>query len=120
MGFSAGAIVATANDLCRWIEILFKSDFLKKETITEMMKYNEAKDPDVSKQIGYGLGLRVMNMDGDIIYGHTGTIPGFGAAAFYCLEKDYSIAIVSNVSYFDQISVLDGLISIINKYITVQ
>jgi D-alanyl-D-alanine carboxypeptidase len=115
LGFSAGAIVSTADDLRKWIDSLFKSNFLKEETLNEMMKYLEAEDHDVRRQIGYGLGLRVLNIDGDIMFGHTGTIPGFGAAVFYCPEKDYSVAIIGNVSIFDQISVLEGLISVIKK-----
>jgi D-alanyl-D-alanine carboxypeptidase len=117
LGFSAGAIVSTADDLRKWIDSLFKSNFLKEVTLSEMMKYLKVKDHDVRKQIGYGLGLRVLNIDGNIIFGHTGTIPGFGAAVFYCPEKDYSLAIISNASMFDQISVLEGLILEINKHI---
>jgi D-alanyl-D-alanine carboxypeptidase len=115
LGFSAGAIASTANDLRQWIDNLFTSNFLKDETLNEMMKYLEVKDPDVRGQIGYGLGLRVLNIDGNIIFGHTGTIPGFGAAVFYCPETDYSIAIIGNASVFDQINVLEGLFSVINK-----
>jgi D-alanyl-D-alanine carboxypeptidase len=57
-----------------------------------------------------------LKIDNDEIYGHTGTIPGFGAAAFHSLEKDYSLAVVSNISMFDQISVLEGLIKLINRH----
>jgi D-alanyl-D-alanine carboxypeptidase len=115
LGFSAGAIVSTANDLRIWIDSLFKSGFLKEETLNEMMKYLEAEDPDVRRQIGYGLGLRVLNIGGNIFFGHTGTIPGFGAAVFYCPEKDCSAAIIGNASMFDQISVIEGLFLAINK-----
>ena len=62
------------------------------------MRYLEATDPDVPGQLGYGLGLRVLAVGDDLIFGHTGTIPGFGAVAFYCPEKDYSVAVVSNLS----------------------
>jgi D-alanyl-D-alanine carboxypeptidase len=115
LGFSAGAIVSTANDLCKWIDSLFKSNFLNEKTLDEMMNYLEVEDHDVRRQIGYGLGLRVLNIGGNIFFGHTGTIPGFGAAVFYCPEKDCSVAIISNASMFDQISVLEGLFSVINK-----
>lgn len=115
LGFSAGAIVSTADDLRKWIDNLFRTNFLQKETLNEMIDYKEAKDPDVRNQVGYGLGLRVLKIDGNVIFGHTGTIPGFGAAVFYCPKKDYSVAVVSNISMFDQISVLEELISIIKK-----
>jgi len=115
LGFSAGAIVSTADDLRKWIDSLLKSFFQSESTLIEMMNYLEAEDQDVHRQIGYALGLRVLDIDGDIIYGHTGTIPGFGAAVFYCPVKNYSIALGSNVSLFDQISVLEDLIFVINK-----
>jgi D-alanyl-D-alanine carboxypeptidase len=115
LGFSAGAMVSTADDLRKWIDSLFKSNFLKEETLNEMVKFLEVEDHDVRGQIGYGLGLRVLNIDGNIFFGHTGTIPGFGAAVFYCPGKDYSIAVISNVSVFDQMSVLEGLFSVITK-----
>ncbi|MFW6034950.1 MAG: serine hydrolase domain-containing protein [Halothermotrichaceae bacterium] len=115
MGYSAGAIVSTASDLRQWIDYLFKSNFLKKETLSLMKKYIKAQDKDVKKQIGYGLGLRVLKIKGDELYGHTGTIPGFGGAVFYCPQKDYSIAVLSNHSIFEQIDVLQEMIKIINK-----
>jgi D-alanyl-D-alanine carboxypeptidase len=115
-GFSAGAIVSTSEDLRRWIDNLFKSDFISQDTLNEMKQYLKANDPDVREQVGYGLGLRVLEICGDKIYGHTGTIPGFGAAVFYCPDKDYSIAVVSNISMFAQIDVLKELISIINEH----
>ena len=80
------------------------------------MNYLKAGDPDVKYQLGYGLGLRVLKINEDKIFGHTGTIPGFGAAVFYCPEKNYSLAVVSNISIFDQLEVMKDLIITINKY----
>jgi len=114
LGFSAGAIVSTASDLRKWIDILFGLDFLNKNSLKEMMDYLEVADPDMQNQIGYGLGLRVLKIEEQVLYGHTGTIPGFGAAVFYCPEKDYSLAVMSNISIFDQINVISDLVEIIN------
>ncbi len=115
LGFSAGAIATTSKDLRQFIDSLFRGNFLSDNTLTEMMQYIEEEDPDVQNQIGYGLGLRVLEINGDRLYGHTGTIPGFGAAVFYCPEKDYSLAVVSNVSIFNQLSVVEKLINSINE-----
>ena len=114
LAHAAGAVASTADELRIWIDTLLASNFLHPEVMGEMVSYLEAKDPDVPSQIGYGLGLRVLAVDDDLIFGHTGTIPGFGAAAFYCPEKDYSVAVVSNLSLFDQINVVDALIQILN------
>ncbi len=115
LGFSAGAIVSTASDLRNWIDSLFRLDFLNKESIEEMINYLETEGSDVKNQLGYGLGLRVLKIEEQFLYGHTGTIPGFGAAVFYCPEKDYSLAVMSNISVFDQINVLSDLLKIINS-----
>lgn len=80
-----------------------------------MIDFLEVKDPDVKNQLGYGLGLRVLKIEEQILYGHTGTIPGFGVAVFYCPEKDYSLALISNISIFDQINVINDLVEIISK-----
>ena len=48
-----------------------------------MTRFVDARDPDIPAQTGYGLGLRRLVVDGNELWGHTGTIPGFGAAAFY-------------------------------------
>ncbi len=116
LGFSAGAMVSTADNLRRWTDYLFKSNFLSENTLKLMMEYIEAEDSDVRQQIGYGLGLRVIKVNESQIYGHTGTIPGFGAAAFYCPQQDYSIAIISNYSMFNQFSVIEKFVSVIEKY----
>jgi D-alanyl-D-alanine carboxypeptidase len=114
-GYSAGAMAATAEDLQQWIDQLFSGEFIAPETLAEMMEYLPVEDEDVRRQVGYGLGLRVLEIDGDLIYGHTGTIPGFGAAAFYCPEKDYSVAVASNSSPFAQVGALEKLIAVINN-----
>lgn len=113
LGFTAGALASTAEDLRKWIDHLFRYDFLAEETLQKMINYLEAEDPDVKYQIGYGLGMRVLNIEGDTLYGHTGTIPGFGAAVFHCPKKDYSIAISSNFSMFEQTEVLKEFVSVL-------
>jgi hypothetical protein len=52
----------------------------------------------------------VLNISGHVFFGHTGTIPGFGAAVFHCPEMDCSVAVMGNASVFDQISVIEGLL----------
>lgn len=114
LGYSAGALVSTASDLRKWIDALFRSSFLSDKSLNEMMDFLEVEDGDLEKELGYGLGLRVLEIDEQILYGHTGTIPGFGAAVFYCPEKDYSLAVMSNISVFDQVNVINDLVKIIS------
>lgn len=115
LGFSAGAVASTASDLRTWIDSLFGANFLSENSLEQMMDYLEIEDPDVQNQLGYGLGLRVLMIEDQLLFGHTGTIPGFGAAVFFCPEKDYSLALISNISIFDQINVMTELVKTISK-----
>ncbi|MDI3316007.1 MAG: serine hydrolase domain-containing protein, partial [Mycobacterium sp.] len=103
--YAAGAIVSTSEDLRAWIDALFTSDFLRPETRVQMTRFVDATDPDIPAQTGYGLGLRRLVVDGNELWGHTGTIPGFGAAAFHWPKADATLAVISNLSVFDSVSV---------------
>ncbi len=115
LGFSAGAMVSNAQDLLQFIDGLFTGELLSETTLAEMINYLEVEDAGVPDQLGYGLGLRCLKVEGDELLGHTGTTPGFGAAVFHCPEKDYSIALVANMSMFDQSSVLREVIRVLHS-----
>lgn len=110
MAYSAGGIAASAADLSQFLQGLFTYKIISKETLAEMMEFGNFSDEDIPEQTGYGLGLRRLMIEGDTLIGHTGTIPGFGAAAFYCPEKDYYIAILGNVSFLDQQRLLSTIV----------
>lgn len=114
MAYSAGGIAANAGDLSKFLQGLFTYKIISKETLAEMMEFGNFPDEDIPEQTGYGLGLRRLTIEGDTLIGHTGTIPGFGAAAFYCPEKDYYIAILGNVSFLDQPRLLHTIVKIIH------
>jgi D-alanyl-D-alanine carboxypeptidase len=75
-----------------------------------MMDFIACTDEDIPVQTGYGLGLRRLEIDGNTLIGHTGTIPGYGGLLMHNLEKNYSIAVLANISYLDQITILTELI----------
>jgi len=49
------------------------------------------------------------------LIGHTGTIPGYGGLLMYNADKDYIIAALANISYFNQIAVLTEIINYIDS-----
>jgi D-alanyl-D-alanine carboxypeptidase len=108
--FSAGAVASTSGDLLRFIETLLYGQILTADSLDAMTAFLPARDDRLQLQTGYGLGLRRLEIDGDVLVGHTGTIPGFGAAVFHCAERDYSIAFVANLSLFDPVPLLDELV----------
>jgi D-alanyl-D-alanine carboxypeptidase len=108
--FAAGAVASTSGDLLRFIESLFYGQVLTSDSLDTMLAFLPAPDAQVPNQTGYGLGLRRLEIDGDVLVGHTGTIPGFGAAVFSCPEGDYSIAFAANLSLFDPAPLLRDLV----------
>lgn len=79
----AGQLWSTAPDLARWLDFLAgaRPDILAPATLTEMATV-QAADPDDQHRGAYGLGLRLAWTAHGTLRGHTGSMPGFLAAAF--------------------------------------
>lgn len=110
MAYSAGALISNCTDLVKFINSLFKEELISSQSLEEMMDFIACTDEDIPVQTGYGLGLRRLEIDGNTLIGHTGTIPGYGGLLMHNLEKNYSIAVLANISYLDQITILTELI----------
>lgn len=74
----AGELWSTAADLCRFASFLVDGDdrVLAAATLAEMRA--PASPPgDEAWASGYGLGLQLFRQDGRVLYGHSGSMPGF-------------------------------------------
>jgi CubicO group peptidase (beta-lactamase class C family) len=83
----AGELWSTAEDLCRFAAFLLDGDdrVLAAETLAEMR--TPASPPgDDAWASGYGLGLQLFRHDGHVLYGHSGSMPGF--LATLCVSPD--------------------------------
>jgi CubicO group peptidase (beta-lactamase class C family) len=71
----AGQAWSTVADLGRWADFLATGhpDVLARSTLDEMA---------TPQSPGYGLGLRLIDLDGRELTGHTGSMPGFLASLF--------------------------------------
>jgi CubicO group peptidase (beta-lactamase class C family) len=71
----AGQAWSTVTDLGRWADFLATGhpDVLARSTLDEMA---------TPQSPGYGLGLRLIDLDGRELTGHTGSMPGFLASLF--------------------------------------
>jgi CubicO group peptidase (beta-lactamase class C family) len=77
----AGELWSTADDLCRFAVFLLDGDdrVLPATTLAEMR--TPASPPgDDAWSGGYGLGLQLFRPDGRMLYGHSGSMPGFLAS----------------------------------------
>ena len=74
----AGELWSTADDLCRFAAFLLDGDdrVLPAATLAEMR--TPASPPgDDAWAGGYGFGLQLFRQDGRMLYGHSGSMPGF-------------------------------------------
>jgi CubicO group peptidase (beta-lactamase class C family) len=74
----AGELWSTAEDLCRFGAFLLDGDdrVLPASTLAEM-RTPAAPPGDNGWTGGYGLGLQLFRHDGRVLYGHSGSMPGF-------------------------------------------
>lgn len=115
--YSAGGIAGSSHDVAMYFHTLFGSEWLADETIAQMMSTIEASDEDVPLQQGYGLGVRNLLIDGESLFGHTGTIPGYSGIAMHNPSKGYTIVVLSNVSTIKQTDVYAGLQKALLEYL---
>jgi len=81
----AGELWSTAEDLCRFAVFLLDGDdrVLPAAALAEMR--TPASPPgDEAWAGGYGLGLQLFRQDGRMLYGHSGSMPGFLATLCVC------------------------------------
>ena len=79
----AGQYWSTAADMCRLAVFLADGDprVLDAGTLAEMRV--PASGPDDEMWVGgYGLGVQLFRKDSRVVYGHTGSMPGFVSALF--------------------------------------
>ena len=95
----AGQIWSTAADLCRFGGFLLSGDarVLPAATVAEMATLSSAPGGD-SWDSGYGLGLQVIKREGRVMYGHTGTMPGFVSALWVCRAEGLGAVVLSNAT----------------------
>ena len=115
MAYSAGSIVSNCNDLIKFFSYLLSESIISNKYLEEMMDFIDCTDEDIFVQTGYGLGLRRFEIEDNILIGHTGTIPGYGGLLMYNIGRDYSVAVLANISYLDQIDILTEIINYINS-----
>lgn len=95
VGWFAGSMVSTSEDLERFAGALFHGELVSTETLDEMtIARGRAKDGDID--MGLGLGLMVVATPGGTLYGHTGGIDGYTAFVAYDPDTDTVVTATSN------------------------
>ena len=91
-GWTAGAIVTTAEDLARWAGLLYGGEILSSAYLDKMLTFYPRQELVAT---GYGLGSERYEFHDRILYGHSGG--GFYHSVFmYLLEDDVCFAVLTN------------------------
>jgi D-alanyl-D-alanine carboxypeptidase len=91
--WTAGAMMATAEDVAKWASLLYAGTFFSPELLDEMLSFY---DLTYFAWTGYGLGTMRFKYYGKTLWGHGGSIPGFNSSMFYLPEDSVSFVVLLN------------------------
>jgi CubicO group peptidase (beta-lactamase class C family) len=96
----AGQLWSSADDLARFAAFLMDGDdrVLAAGTLAEMRA--PASGPrDEAWETGYGFGLQLLRVDGRLLYGHSGSMPGFVAALWVSAQDGLAGIALANATH---------------------
>ncbi len=106
--WTAGAMVATIGDLLTWTAALYSGHLLSAD-MTEAM----TADPVPLGTITMGLGVAIRPVDDvGIVYGHSGSVPGYRTQIAYSPDFFVSVAVIANQSDTDVRAACDALMQL--------
>jgi CubicO group peptidase (beta-lactamase class C family) len=113
----AGQLWSTIEDLATyanfWIDPV--SEVLSRDTVDEMSA-PAAADPREALTASYGLGLRLIADDPYLLFGHTGSMPGFLAGLFVDRVRRIGAVTLGNATHGKVASLAPELITTLVRY----
>jgi CubicO group peptidase (beta-lactamase class C family) len=103
-----GSLFSTVEDLVRWQHALFHGEVVSKATLELMTTGGQL---DNGKQIDYGFGMGIENLNDGYWYGHGGGWAGTSTLVGYYLEKQMTVVFLSNLARTDGIRITQQLLS---------
>ena len=94
IGYGAGDLLGTVDDLYTWNKALLAGKLVKKETLEKAFTPYRLQD---GKTTSYGYGWNVGNMYGARCIKHEGQVSGFISVESYFPEQDVFVAVLTNV-----------------------
>jgi CubicO group peptidase (beta-lactamase class C family) len=108
VAWAAGAIAASARDTAVWGDALYGGHLVSPRSLDEMTDWTAY--PDVGET--YGLGTRSRVIEGERVFGHTGSLRGYVAAMWHFPETNMTIATLSNRGRIDANPIVDALAAV--------
>ncbi len=110
--FAAGELAMSSRDLALWNISILNQSLLKPASYAEMFKPVMLKDGTNSK---YGLGFFVRQLNGEMIYEHSGEVSGFVSENIVFPAKKMAITVLTNQ---DASSAASGIAAAIGDTLT--
>src|SRR4051812_7784993 len=95
IGFSAGSIISTAEDMAKWDIALSAGKLLKPSSLQEMWTPLQLRD-GATPPLDYGFGWFLDSQHGHRIVQHTGGTPGFSSAFYRFPDDKLSVILLTN------------------------
>ena len=109
---AVGDIVSTSTDLADWARAVYGGHLLDPDSLALMTDYDYSAYSDET----YGLGTRTRVLDGERLFGHTGSLRGFDAAMWHAPAVDLTIVVLTNRGRIDANPIIDALAAVALPY----
>ena len=95
-----GGLISNPSDLSTFIEALKTGKVISAQSLAEMEAPANVPVPDLPEEFSYiknyGLGLFLLEFDGEKAIGHAGNVQSFNCLSYYFPEKKLAISIMLN------------------------
>jgi D-alanyl-D-alanine carboxypeptidase len=90
--WTGGGLAASSADLVRWARALYTGKALPEPYLHELFTSVIAEN----RHGRYGLGVGIQGRGAQVVYGHTGSIPGYRASMHYFPARNIAVAVQFN------------------------
>ena len=106
IGFSAGSLLSTAEDMARWDAALYTEKLLKKSSLEQMWTPARTNDSSAAS-FNYGFGWFVETYHGHRFVQHSGGTPGFSSTIYRFVDDGITVILLTNHSdrILDQLAI---------------
>ena len=111
---AAGGLASSSTDLARWARALYAGGVLETESVQEMLD-DIARTEPYEPSVPYGLGVQLVDIDGERSLGHSGRLLGFRSAVRWLPDQDIAIAVLTNQSRTDPGILVRALLDIAER-----
>jgi CubicO group peptidase (beta-lactamase class C family) len=107
---AAGGLYASASDLAKWDLALMSGKVLKEDSFRLMTTARHLSDGRIKN---YGCGQRILNIDGETVLRHTGSVSGFLAYNAMIPGTKSAVVLLVNADHIEGTALHDHILSLL-------